>query len=88
MKQWQISNNKSNVTKLTRRDVYLMHHLSHVRKDFAKKLYNSTANKNWYHNIPKMIDCYNQWQPIQKAFLFDEYIELEETNCFKKEIKF
>lgn len=66
----------------------LMHHLSHVRKDFAKKLYNSTANKNWYHNIPKMIDCYNQWQPIQKAFLFDEYIELEETNCFKKEIKF
>jgi hypothetical protein len=66
----------------------IMHHLSHVREDFEKKLRNSTAKVNWEKNIPKMVDCYKNWKPNTPAFLFDKYVELEETDAFKKEIKF
>ena len=66
----------------------LMHHLSHVRKDFRKKLINSTANKNWYDKIDAMCEHYDNWTPGQDAFLHGEYIKLEKTDIFKKEIIF
>lgn len=66
----------------------IMHHLSHVRKDFEKKLVNSTAKRNWEKNIPKMIEHYKNWTPNQSAFLFDKFVELEETDVFEKEIIF
>jgi len=66
----------------------LMHHLSHVRKDFRKKLENSTANINWYDKIDKMVSHYESWVPIEDAFLFGDYVELEETDRFEEELTF
>jgi len=68
-----------------------MHHLSHVRKDFSKKLLNSTARAHdpqFETYIPKMVECYQNWRPVEDAFLFGKYVELERTDAFDKEIKF
>ena len=66
----------------------IMHHLSHVRKDYGAKLYNSTANVNWYDRIPKMIEYYNNWKPGDDAYVHSGYEKLIYTDKFKKEIIF
>lgn len=66
----------------------LMHHLSHVRKDFRKKLENSSAKVNWLNHIEEMVKRYESWKPGQNAYLHGKEIELEYTNRFKEEIIF
>lgn len=66
----------------------IMHHYSHVRKNYRKKLENSSAKQNWYQYIEKCVKEYETWKPDSKAFIYDRYEELEFTNTFKKEIIF
>lgn len=66
----------------------LMHHLSHVRKNYRKKLENSTAKINWLNEIDRMVKEYENWKPIQDAYLFGKYVPLEYTDKFSKEIIF
>jgi hypothetical protein len=65
-----------------------MHHLSFVRKDFRKKLENSSAKSSFVNDIDKMVENYLNWKPIEKAYLFGEYKELEYSDTFKEEIIF
>ena len=65
-----------------------MHHLSFVRKDFRKKLENSSAKSSFINDIDKMVESYLNWKPNQKAYLFGEYKELEYCDIFSEEIIF
>jgi hypothetical protein len=65
-----------------------MHHLSFVRKDFRKKLENSSAKSSFVNDIDKMVEHYLNWKPIEKSYLFGEYKELEYCDTFKEEITF
>lgn len=66
----------------------LMHHLSHVRKNYRKKLENSTANVNWSNNIDKFVKDYETWIPSEEAYIFGVLTKLEYTDRFAKEITF
>jgi hypothetical protein len=66
----------------------IMHHLSHVRKDYAKKLLNSSANINWYDKINEAIKHYQNWKPGDDANIYGKLEKLEFTDRFKEEIIF
>jgi hypothetical protein len=66
----------------------LMHHLHSIRKDFRKKLENSSAKNQWSDDIEKMVSWYNNWEPGKDAYLFRKYIKLEKTDRFAEEITY
>jgi hypothetical protein len=66
----------------------LMHHLSHVRKDYRKKLENSSARINWLNLIDECVRRYESWKPGEDAYILGEMIKLKLSNRFDKEIIF
>ena len=55
--------------KIFTRDEIEMHHMSYVRKDISKKLYNSSAVHNFSNRLDDLINYYNNWEEGNKALL-------------------
>ena len=51
------------------RDEIQMHHMSYVRNDLHKKLFNSSAKVNWENKIPEFISHWENWKYGDKALL-------------------
>lgn len=55
--------------KLATREEIEMHHVSYVRKDFAKKLYNSSSISSFYDIIDDLITDFNNWKEGDLAYM-------------------
>lgn len=61
---------------LFREKELIMHHMSHVRKDYIKKLRNSSAQINWKPEMSKIIYQYDNFE-IGKQMPFFSHHEIE-----------
>ena len=55
--------------KVFARDEIEMHHMSYVRKDINKKLYNSSAKVNFEQWIPEFLEYFENWDDSKKALM-------------------
>jgi len=55
--------------KIFTRDEIEMHHMSYVRKDISKKLYNSSAVHNFSDRLDFLCDYFNNWKEGERALL-------------------
>ena len=52
---------------------FAMHHLSYIRNDINRKFNNSSSLISLKHNINKLVNHYNQWQPGDNACIVKGY---------------
>jgi hypothetical protein len=55
--------------KIFTRDEIEMHHMSYVRKDISKKLYNSSAVHNFSDKLDFLCNYFNNWKEGERALL-------------------
>ena len=51
------------------RDEIQMHHMSYVRNDIRKKLFNSSSKVNWEARMPELVERWENWKYGDKALL-------------------
>jgi hypothetical protein len=74
--------------KVFSRDELEMHHMSYVRKDIAKKLFNSSSRYNFGdEDLVDVINYYNNWNGENKIKIFCPNVEMKDIkkveNLFK-----
>jgi hypothetical protein len=74
--------------KIFSRDEIEMHHMSYVRKDIAKKLFNSSSRYNFGdEDLVDVINFYNNWDGENKIKIFCPNVEMKDIikveNLFK-----
>jgi hypothetical protein len=73
--------------KIFTRDQIEMHHMSYVRDNIAKKLFNSSAIYNFSNRVDELISYYNDWKEGDRALLAgveEHYYDLNKVeNIFK-----
>jgi len=63
-------------------DEPIMHHFSWVRTDIGRKLRNSSASVNWRHQIPSMVEQFDEFEQTGKMAYFEQYNWVKVANRF------